>query len=136
MPSVGTGFPAGIRTKKVVEEITAARTLTADDFDKVFIIQTADLTVTLPAVTPAMLGAGFTFILSAAALSAGTGFSIAPAAVDAIASQGLTSVDNQVLRSAGATDTEGDCAELISDGGAVGEQGWYALLQRGTWTKV
>lgn len=135
--SEGTAFPQGIRTKKIVEEITANRTLVfPDDNDKVFIIQAADLVVTLPTVAPAMKGIGYTFIVSAAALSAGTGFSIAPAAADAIASQGLTSVDNQVLRSAGATDTEGDLAELVCDAGVAGEQGWYALVQRGTWTKV
>ena len=132
----GTAFPNGIKAPFVVEEITAARTLTSDDQGKLFIIQTADLTVTLPTVTKALQGVTYTFIVSAAALSAGTGFSIAPQSADAIASQGLTSVDAQVLRSAGATDTEGDCVTVVCDGGAAGEQGWYALLQRGTWTKV
>jgi hypothetical protein len=134
--SKGTAFPNGVRAPAVVEEITVNRTLTADDQGKTFIIQTADLVVTLPAASLQLQGVTYTFIVSAAALSVAAGFTITPAAADAIASQGLTSVDAQSLRSAGATDTEGDCVTIVCDGGAAGEQGWYALLQRGTWTKV
>jgi hypothetical protein len=125
------------RGKTPLFELAAATaTLTGDDTGKTFlVVTTADQVITLPAASAALKGTRYKFVVTAGALSGGTGFSLSPAAADAIASAGLTSVDNKDLINSGATDSEGDFVEIVCDGGATGEQGWYVTSMKGTWAK-
>lgn len=132
----GTNFPGGVKAtplagSAVVESKAASFSVTADDSDKVFLIAAADLVATLPAAGATAKGTRLRFIVEAAALSAGTGFSISPAAADAIAGGGTTAVDDKDLINSGVSDADGDTVQLVCDG----VRGWYITDKIGTWAK-
>jgi hypothetical protein len=122
-------FQHGFRDE--CENITADRTLTIADSGKTFYVRAIDKVVTLPAAAAATLGMTVTFIITNAALSSGTGFSISPNASDFIVGTGLTQVDNKDLINTGGTDDEGDSVTLKCDG----VDGWYLIEKQGTWAK-
>jgi hypothetical protein len=71
----------------------------------------------------------YTFIVKT--LSSTTGFSVSPAAADAIHGGGLTSVDDKDLINTAASDAEGDTVTIIGDG----VDGWWITSIVGTWAK-
>lgn len=104
---------------------------TADVGRTFLIATTANQVATLPAVAAANLGMRVRFILAASALSAGTGFQVAPNAADKIMGAGIAALDAKRLINTGASDAEGDLVELQSDG----VDGWYIVNMRGTWAR-
>lgn len=107
---------------------TGNYTVTVAESGTIFIAGAADLVFTLPATAP---GLRFGFIIDAAGLSAGTGLSISPNAVDKLMGNGFTSADDKDAICAGSGDREGDNLYAIGDN--VGA-GWYVTVQ-GTWTR-
>lgn len=107
------------RTSRV-KSVTSNQTLTANDSGTTYIAQTADLVFTLPSTAADLR---YTFVC--AAVSAGTGLSVSPAAADAI-NEGT---DNKDLINSGATDALGDAVTLVGDGST----GWYTVSKIGTW---
>jgi hypothetical protein len=103
-------------------------TLTREDSGRVLLCTVANLVITLPATEPGLI---YTVGVTAAGLSAGTGLSVSPAAVDKLMGNGFTSLDNKDAINTGATDTEGDMICLIADG----VDGWYFQYVRGTWAR-
>jgi hypothetical protein len=101
-------------------------TLTSSDSGKTIIIDAADVVATLPATAA---GVTYTFIVKT--LSSTTGFSVSPAAADAIHGNGLTSVDDKDLINTAASDAEGDTVTIIGDG----VDGWWITSIVGTWAK-
>lgn len=93
-----------------------------------YLITGVDKVATLPAT---VAGVRYRFLVSAAALSAGTGFSISPNADDKIMGAGLTPADDKDLINTAATDAEGDMIELTGDG----VDGWYVTAKLGTWAR-
>jgi hypothetical protein len=93
-----------------------------------YIATAANLVFSLP---PTEKGLVFTFVVAASGLSAGTGLSVSPAAVDKIMGNGLTSLDNKDAINSGATDREGDSITLEGDG----VDGWYITSVIGTWAR-
>lgn len=116
----GTLTQAGLETK------TADFTLTTADSGKTFFIGAVDLTATLPATSA---GVVYQFIVKT--VSSVTGFSVSPAAADAIHGNGLTSVDDKDLVNSAASDAEGDTVTIIGDGA----DGWWITSIVGTWAK-
>lgn len=94
---------------------------------RTYLITAADKVISLPDCTTCK-GAVIGIILSAAALSSGTGSRIAPQSTDKIMGAGLTSADNKYVVIDGATDREGDCIFVQSDG----VDGWYIIRVIGT----
>jgi hypothetical protein len=88
-----------------------------------------DKVATLPATAP---GLQYRFVLAAAGLSSGTGFSVSPNASDKIMGNGFTSADNKDAILAGSGDREGDMIELTADAAGAG---WYITGVIGTWTR-
>lgn len=119
-------YPAGFARlqgggiKVEVEVVTANKTLTREDSGKVFIANAPDLVFTLPATEEGLV---YTFVN--AAVSAGTGLSVSPAAVDNI-NEGT---DNKDLINSGATDVLGDSVTVVGDGAG----GWFTTAKIGTW---
>lgn len=95
----------------------------------VYEIGAADKVATLPATAP---GLHYRFVVTAAALSAGTGFSVSPAAVDKLMGNGFTSADNKDAILAGSGDREGDMIEVTADDAGLG---WYITAVIDTWTR-
>jgi hypothetical protein len=120
------GYTSG--QKPTVTAISADTTLTAADSGKVFRVTGVDKVATLPAT---VAGLRYTFVVAAAALSSGTGFSISPNAADKIMGNGIASADDKDLVNTGATDAEGDTVTLVGDG----VDGWYVEVMRGTWAR-
>lgn len=112
---------------KVLTE-TASWTVSADDNGKVFLLGAADLVATLPKSAP---GLRYAFILTAAGLSAGTGFQITPNGTDTVMGDGFASAAGKGAVLAGASDREGDMIELLADGNG----GWYIVDVIGTWSR-
>lgn len=104
----------------LVEIKTANYTCTEADSGKTFIANAADLVFTLPSTV-----SGLRYEFICAAVSAGTGLSISPAAADAI-NEGT---DNKDLINSGATDVLGDAVTVVGDGST----GWYTVSKIGTW---
>jgi hypothetical protein len=104
-------------------------TAAASESGCIYEIGAADVVVTLPATAPGLV---FRFQLAAAGLSAGTGLSISPAAVDKIMGNGFTSADNKDAINTGATDREGDWIEVTADAAGLG---WYISGVSGTWAR-
>lgn len=94
---------------------------------RTYVLSAADLSISLPDCTTCP-GAVIGIILSAAALSAGTGSRLTPNANDKIMGAGLTSADGKYVVIDGGTDREGDCLFVISDG----VDGWYITKVIGT----
>lgn len=110
---------------------TATRTLTPQESGTTFlVVAPADQVITLPAITAALIGTKYTFIITTAALSGGTGFSLSPAAADFITDSGLTAVVNKDLINSGASDAQGDMVSIVAQTG-----GWFVKDRRGTWAK-
>jgi hypothetical protein len=126
----------GVLTKEVVVAKTANFTVTPEESGTVYLINTANIVATLPAASATLRGAKYTFIVTAAGLSVAAGFTVTPAAADAIAGAALTSVDSQSAQNSGATDAEGDTLTVVCDAGDAGEQGWYITQKIGIWAKV
>ena len=103
------------------------------DSGTTYLVTAADLVATLPSTAA---GVRYRFVVSAAALSAGTGLSVAPAAVDkimgAVLGVQITSADNKAIINTGATDTEGSFIEVIGDG----VDGWYLVDGGGVWARA
>jgi len=99
---------------------TANYPVLASESGTVFIADAADLVFTLPATA-----AGLRFTFENAAVSAGTGLSVSPAAADNI-NEG---VDNKDLINSGATDVLGDSVTVVGDG----DKGWFTIGKIGTW---
>lgn len=99
---------------------TANYTVTEGDSGSVFIANAADLVFTLPATK-----AGLVYTFVNAAVSAGTGLSVSPAAADNI-NEGT---DNKDLINSGATDVLGDSVTVVGDGST----GWFTASKIGTW---
>lgn len=108
-----------------VEVITATPfTATIAESSKTYVVNKSDATVTLPSTS-----AGAELCFSVMAIAATTGFSISPAAADAI--HYITSTDDKDLINTAATDVEGDSVCLIGDGA----EGWWVKSITGTWAK-
>ena len=117
---VVTGTLAAAAKVKKVRVVTANLTLTAADSGTVFIADAADLVFTLPSTA-----AGLEYTFCCAAVSAGTGLSVSPAAADNI-NEGT---DNKDLINSGATDVLGDSVTIIGNG----TTGWFTTGKVGTW---
>lgn len=114
-------IPGGsVNWKPPAEVLTANKTLTADDSGKEFVINAADVVVTLPATA---LGLRYTFTVQT--LSTTTGFSVSPNASDSI--NGGT--DDKDLINSAATDAVGDSVTVLGDGSV----GWFTTGKIGTW---
>lgn len=111
---------------KNAEAVAANFTLTRADSGKVYLVNTADLVITLPAT---VAGLKYTFTVEAAALSVSTGLSISPNALDMIMGNGFAGTDNKDAINTGASDAEGDLLTLVGDG----VLGWYITEILGTW---
>lgn len=98
----------------------ASYTVLASESGTIFIADAADLVFTLPATQAGLI---FTFVC--AAVSAGTGLSISPAAADKI-NEGTANKD---LINSGASDVLGDSVTIVGDG----VTGWYTIAKIGTW---
>lgn len=114
----------GIREKILSVGVNTA----ASGSNVIYLATAADLVFTLPSTAAGLV---YTFIVSAAALSGGTGLSVRPTAIDKIMGTGITSADDKDLINDGATDTEGDMVTLVGDGA----DGWYITAMRGTWSR-
>lgn len=133
--STSNGTVGQMLGNKVVETITADRTLTAADAGKVFIIATDALTVTLPATIP---GCRFTFINNGAA--ANNIITVAPVAADGIAgtitlaSSVVTRVGtvNTALVNTKATTTKGNSVSIVGTG-ITGTGAWIIESSTGIW---
>jgi hypothetical protein len=120
---------------KVVETITADRTLTVADSGKVFLVGTDALTITLPATVK---GLDFTFINSGAA--GNNIITVAPVAADGIAgtitlaSSVVTRVGtvNTALVNTKATSTKGNSVRIIGTG-VTGTGAYYIVSSTGIW---
>ena len=120
---------------KVVETITADRTLTVADSGKVFLVGTDALTITLPATVK---GLDFTFINIGAA--GNNIITIAPVAADGIcgtitlASSVVTRVGtvNTALVNTKATSTKGNSVRIIGTG-VTGTGAYYIVSSTGIW---
>lgn len=113
---------------RTVNLAAATQTLTAAQSGEKF-VGAVDVIFTLPAAAAATKGVWYE--VETGAVSAGTGLSISPAAVDHIRGNGLTSVDNKDLINSGATDRLGDMVRLYCDG----VDGWVIDAIIGTWAK-
>lgn len=109
-----------------VETLTASRTLTEADNGKTFISGAADVVVTLPITKE---GLHFRFLTST--LSATTGYSVSPQAVDRIQGKGITAADDKDIINSAASDAVGDLLEIVGDGSA----GWWIVGMLGTWAR-
>lgn len=109
-------------------------TLTSDQSGTLFMVTAADLVITLPPVSSAATGGAgliYTFVLTAAGLSAGTGLSLSPNSSDKFMGNGFTPLDDKDAILSGGGDREGDSITIVSDG----VDGWYITAVTGTWTR-
>lgn len=117
--------------RKIVNLAAATQTLTAAQSGQHF-VAAVDAVFTLPAASAATKGVEYEF--SCGALSAGTGFSISPAAADAIGGNGLTVVVDKDLINSGASDRLGDYVKLVCTG-TTGATAWRIVSIIGTFAK-
>ena len=118
--------------RSMVETITAAKTLDAEDSGKVFLVGTDALTITLPATKS---GLTYTFINTGA--DGAVLITVSPNASDAIdgtianaaADSVCTGTDDGDLTNTKATANKGDRVTLVGDGSA----GWYIVEGVGIW---
>lgn len=123
----GVSVYTGGRIGRIIIASTA-QTLTRAESGAVIISTAADLVHVLPATAA---GLRYTFLITTAALSVGTGLSISPVAADFITGNGLTATDDKDLINSGASDRAGDCVTIVADG----VDGWYIESVVGTWAK-
>jgi hypothetical protein len=120
---------------KVVETITANRTLRVEDSGKVFLVGTDALTITLPATVK---GLDFTFINSGAA--GNNIITISPAAADGIA--GTITLASSVVTRVGTVDTDlvntkatstlGNSVRIVGTG-VTGTGAYFIVSSTGIW---
>lgn len=103
-------------------------TLTREHSGALIIVTAADKVITLPSTAA---GLRYKILLATAGLSAGTGLSVSPAALDLITGNGFTVADNKDAINTGATDVAGDFIELTGDGSL----GYYITDIAGTWAR-
>ena len=106
----------------VVNQTSAALTLTSADSGKVYRINVADCIVALPATE---MGLFYHFIVDT--VSSSTGCSLSPVAADNV--NGGT--DNKDLINTPGTDVKGDSVTLIGDG----SEGWLTMSMHGIWAE-
>jgi len=124
-----------LKSKEVIETITATRSLDVGDSHKTFLIGTDALVVTLPST---LLGLKYTFINSAA--DGGAIITLSPAAADGIngtitlaaAIVELSGVVNKDLINTKATATTGNSVTLIGTG-VAGTTAWMVTGSTGIW---
>jgi hypothetical protein len=121
-------WPAIASLVNSIVEKDADFTVAAADSGKIFKITGADKVASLPATAA---GLRYTFLMTTAGLSTGTGLSISPVAADKIMGNGLSEVDNKDLILAGSGDRNGDLVEIVGDGA----DGWFITRVIGTWSK-
>jgi hypothetical protein len=127
---VGAVATQGARGNSVpLKSLTTSQTLLAVDSGKTFLIGAADLTITLPASLTVGPGVRYEFVLTSAAQSTGTGFTLDINGNDKFLGHGVAWSDNQNIICAGATDAIGDRLVIVSDG----VDGWYLEVPQGTW---
>ena len=112
-----TTNPLPVVFSRAAEVLTADRTLTSADDNRVFVANAVDLTLTLH--TPTAGDAGFSLSVIVAAVSATTGFTVSGAI-----NGGATSAVNTA-----ATDAQGDRLDLVWTGTA-----WIGTVVQGTWS--
>lgn len=118
-----------------IEKLTASKTLTNADSNKVFLIGTDALVITLP---PTEMGLKLTFINSGAA--GNNIITISPQAADGIA--GTITLASSVVTRVGtvdvdlvntkATSTNGNAVTIMGTG-VAGTGAWYILSSTGIW---
>lgn len=108
---------------RLVAPHAANFTVSPNESGKVFFVEAADVVATLPGANDP--GLHFTFFTTGGA----TGFSLSPAAEDAIHGNGLAAVADKDLINTTATAAEGDTVTVWSDG----ENGWWISSIVGTW---
>lgn len=116
----------GSKTTYPFIEKSADFTADASESGATYLIKAADVVATLPSTAA---GLKYTFVVHT--VSTTTGLSVSPAAADAIAGGGLTSVDDKDLINSAASDAEGDTVTIIGDGA----DGWWITDVVGTWAK-
>jgi hypothetical protein len=118
--------------RSMVETITAAKTLDAEDSGKVFLVGTDALTITLPATKS---GLDYTFVNSGA--DGGVLITISPNSSDALHGTitlaasvvELSGTDDKDLLNTKTTANTGDMVRIVGDGNA----GWYVVGSTGIW---
>lgn len=113
----------------VVHVTSTPHTLTHKDSGKLLIIEVAECVVNLPAMAPELAGCNFEFAVLT--LSAVTGLSVSPSALDQIQGKGITAADNKDYINTAATDAVGDFLRIVGDG----TLGWVVTDERGTWAR-
>ncbi len=109
---------------RIWEDVTANKTLDAQDVGKVMNV-TADAKIfTLPSTA-----AGLVFIIRNGGAAAAVAVNVSPAAADKIMGADLAGVDNKDRINTKATALQGDHIVLLGDGSA----GWFAISERGVW---
>jgi len=119
-------------SKRLVQTVTASRTLTVEESGGVFLVGTDALTITLPAT---VAGVEYTFINSGA--DGNNIITISPNASDAIHGTitlaasvvELSGTDDKDLINTKASSTTGNTVTLIGDGTV----GWYVKASTGIW---
>lgn len=123
----GTLTNTGATVGKAPVSIAVSGAVTAAQSGTVFTIDAADVVVTLPSTA-----AGLTYTFVVLTLSASTGFSLSPAAADAIyGAPGVTVADNKDIINTAATDALGDTIQVVGNG----TTGWVITNLRGTWAR-
>ncbi len=106
------------------EDVTADKTLDAQDVGKVMNVTADAKTVTLPSTA-----AGLVFIIRNGGAAGAVAVNVSPAAVDKIMGADLAGVDDKDRINTKATALQGDYIVLLGDGSA----GWFAISERGVW---
>lgn len=123
-------FDSGSKVVHQLQTKATNYTVLASESGATFIGSAADVVFTLPATA-----AGLVYRFVTGAVSAGTGLSVSPAAVDKIMGScdgvAITSADNKDLINTGATDVLGDSITLMGDG----VDGWYIIGSTGVWAR-
>jgi hypothetical protein len=120
---------SGHPPSQTYKSVAASVTLLPSQSGTVFTNSAADVVYSLPAASPSTKGIFYTFVTLT--VSAGTGVSISPSALDKIQGKGLTAADNKDLINSGASDAVGDTAVVVCDG----VDGWIVTNLLGTWAR-
>lgn len=123
-------FDSGSKVVHQLQTKATNYTVLASESGATFIGSAADVVFTLPATA-----AGLVYRFVTGAVSAGTGLSVSPAAVDKIMGScdgvSITAAADKDLINTGATDVLGDSITLIGDG----VDGWYIIGSTGVWAR-
>jgi predicted RecA/RadA family phage recombinase len=118
-----TGYPAEF-LHMTWENVSANKTLDAQDVGKIMCVTADAKTVTLPATA-----AGYRFVVYNGVSNAGALVTVSPHADDKIMGADLGGTDNKDRLNTKATAYQGDFCVLLGDGSA----GYYVTAERGTW---